>query len=275
MNPTATDSRPLEKAVVGESSAAPGQVLPVTSSPEDPKYKMNHKHRGYAIVINNSSFANMPTREGSEKDREVICDALKKLQFKVRVINDPGKEKLFKELKKFAEKDHTDNDCVVVVFMTHGEDGTLYAADGTYEVEQLWNMFAGSACPSLVGKPKLFFIQTARNKPSVPAEHKRRLSDVVDSREKSAIHQYSLPVMADQLMVFSTHDPQCSPLCPLEGSTFVHSLATKLKEYGQRVDLINLLATVSAEVANYPSDPDQKKSVPYTMSTLTKLVYFR
>ncbi|XP_058055139.1 caspase-7-like [Anopheles bellator] len=275
MNPTATDSRPVDREIVGKSSTASGQTLAVTSSPEDPQYKMNHKYRGYAIIINNERFADMPARHGSEKDRDVIADALKSLRFKVRVFDDPDKKKLFKVLKKYAEKDHTDNDCVVLVVMTHGEDGTLYAADGTYEVEQLWNPFAGSACPTLVGKPKLVFLQMARNKPVVAAGQERRLSDAVDSREKSAIQQYSLPVMADQLVVFSTHDSLCSSLCPLEGSTFVHSLASTLKKYGQTVDLLTLLATVSAAVANYPSDPDQKKSVPYTMSTLTKCVYFR
>lgn len=60
-----------------------------------------------------------------------------------------------------AKEDHTDSDCLVVVVMTHGESGILYTHDSKYTVETLWNPFAGTKCPTLIGKPKLFFIQVS------------------------------------------------------------------------------------------------------------------
>jgi hypothetical protein len=44
--------------------------------------------------------------------------------------------------------------------MTHGDsDGKIGAYDKDYLVQDLWENFIGTNCPSLIGKPKLFFIQ--------------------------------------------------------------------------------------------------------------------
>ena len=58
-----------------------------------------------------------------------------------------------------ASEDHTDNDCVLVALMSHGDDGILYAKDQQYKPEKLWSHFTSDQCPTLAGKPKLFFIQ--------------------------------------------------------------------------------------------------------------------
>jgi caspase-like apoptosis-related cysteine protease len=43
--------------------------------------------------------------------------------------------------------------------MSHGDDGILYAKDQQYKPEKLWSHFTSDQCPTLAGKPKLFFIQ--------------------------------------------------------------------------------------------------------------------
>lgn len=72
-----------------------------------------------------------------------------------------GTTELINPFIKAAAEDHTDADCLVVAAMSHGESGVLYAADNVYPVEMLWTPFLGHRCPSLVGKPKLFFIQVS------------------------------------------------------------------------------------------------------------------
>lgn len=61
-----------------------------------------------------------------------------------------------------AKEDHSDADCLVVLVMTHGRSGELHAYDVIYKEKRLWEAFAGDKCPSLLGKPKLFFIQVNR-----------------------------------------------------------------------------------------------------------------
>jgi hypothetical protein len=61
-----------------------------------------------------------------------------------------------------AKKDHSDADCLAVIVMTHGErDGHLVPRDSSvfYNVDMLWKPFTADNCPTLAGKPKLFFIQ--------------------------------------------------------------------------------------------------------------------
>lgn len=58
--------------------------------------------------------------------------------------------------------DHSDNDCLSIVVMSHGDSGTLCSYDDKYTVYELWSKFTKTKCPSLRGKPKLFFIQACR-----------------------------------------------------------------------------------------------------------------
>jgi caspase 7 len=54
---------------------------------------------------------------------------------------------------------HGDADCLVIIVLTHGKENALHAKDTHYEPDILWNAFTADKCPSLAGKPKLFFIQ--------------------------------------------------------------------------------------------------------------------
>lgn len=48
------------------------------------------------------------------------------------------------------------------VAMTHGEsNGYILAYDKKYEAKNLWENFVGTKCETLIGKPKLFFIQVS------------------------------------------------------------------------------------------------------------------
>ncbi|CAG0901618.1 unnamed protein product [Darwinula stevensoni] len=72
----------------------------------------------------------------------------------------------------------TTEECLMVVFMSHGAeeplrtpDGTetmgkeiLYATDACFKVDDLWRSFTPEKCPSLRDKPKLFFIDACRGK---------------------------------------------------------------------------------------------------------------
>jgi hypothetical protein len=58
-----------------------------------------------------------------------------------------------------AAMDHGSADCLLVAVMTHGETGLLHSRDTVYQIQELWLHFTGDKCHSLIGKPKLFFIQ--------------------------------------------------------------------------------------------------------------------
>lgn len=59
-----------------------------------------------------------------------------------------------------ANEDHSENDCLAMVVLSHGINSTfVYAKDNPYPVEVLWSSFTADKCPTLAGKPKLFFVQ--------------------------------------------------------------------------------------------------------------------
>jgi len=61
-----------------------------------------------------------------------------------------------------ANMDHTQHDCLIVAVLSHGELGLLYAHDTAYKADSLWYHFTPDKCPTLAGKPKLFFIQACQ-----------------------------------------------------------------------------------------------------------------
>jgi len=76
-----------------------------------------------------------------------------------------------------ASENHDNYDCFVCCILTHGEKLTtkavpeskseptvftkevLYAKDAAFELNDLKKPFEADKCPSLAGKPKLFFVQ--------------------------------------------------------------------------------------------------------------------
>lgn len=64
--------------------------------------------------------------------------------------------------------------------MTHGDFGTISSFDEDYSIEIVTSFFTDEKCPSLKGKPRLFFIQACRGGLLDSGHHMREL------RRKSA-----------------------------------------------------------------------------------------
>lgn len=65
-----------------------------------------------------------------------------------------------------AESHHPDlsqHDSFVCIILSHGEQGTVFSADGkriTYD--EIMRYFNGEKCPALLEKPKMIFIQACQ-----------------------------------------------------------------------------------------------------------------
>ncbi len=58
-----------------------------------------------------------------------------------------------------SEEDHSDSSCFACILLSHGEEGMIYGTDEAMPIKSMTSLFKGDMCKSLVGKPKLFFIQ--------------------------------------------------------------------------------------------------------------------
>uniref|UniRef100_A0A182WLY7 Caspase n=1 Tax=Anopheles minimus TaxID=112268 RepID=A0A182WLY7_9DIPT len=264
---------------------------------DDAHYDMGHERRGVAVIFNHKHFLHLAPRQGTDLDRDNIQQVLTDLQFDVRVYNDLKVDDVMQVLYNLAIENHKNRDCLLVVTMTHGEHDVLYASDRCFRVNRLWENFIGNACPSLLGKPKLFFIQACRGDNldrgvpldqsikqtvrMVAAAGARELAQptIMSGRAKSI--QYAIPSMADLLVMYSTYKGHYSWRNPIQGSWFIRALCDELRVQGNSKELLQLLTAVSRKVAyefqsNVPGNQlmNSRKQMPCIVSMLTRLVYF-
>jgi caspase 7 len=125
-------------------------------------YNMNHRRRGLAIVFNHKNFdprLGLKTRNGTDADRDNLRSTLRTLDFAVKVYNDLPYKEMERILEEASNENHADADCILVAVLSHGELGILYSCDQPYKPDRLWGHFNAEKCPTLAGKPKLFFVQ--------------------------------------------------------------------------------------------------------------------
>lgn len=84
--------------------------------------------------------------------------------------------------------------------LTHGKKDFLFAKDNPYKPEDLWLPFTADKCPTLAGKPKLFFIQACQG-------DNLDSGVILTSRTETdgrAAYSYKIPSQADFLFAYST-----------------------------------------------------------------------
>ena len=65
-----------------------------------------------------------------------------------------------------ATEDHSNADCFACAILSHGEMGEVYGINGKMKIDNITRNFKADICPTLAGKPKLFFIQVCMAGPS-------------------------------------------------------------------------------------------------------------
>lgn len=245
-------------------------------------YNMNHKRRGLALIFNHENFdvPQLRSRAGTNVDCENLTASLKGLDFEVHVFKDLKLRDLQKEVERVSQMDHSDADCLLVTILSHGELGYLYAKDCQYKLDTIWTYFTANHCPSLAGKPKLFFIQACQGDQldgGVVLEAKDR----TETDSSSSMLTFKIPMYADFMIAYSTIPGFYSWRNTQKGSWFIQSLCHELNQNGRKYDLMVLLTFVTQRVAydfesNTPDIPmmHQQKQIPCTTSMLTRLVYF-
>lgn len=254
-------------------------MLPTLRTPIDSlDYNMCHKYRGICLILNNENFSShgitrtLTKRVGSDVDCDSLQNQFAKLGFEVVVRNDLTASQIKQTLKQISSLDHTENDCFVCFVLTHGDHGHLYAYDGRYAIDHLFNNFLGDNCPSLVGKPKLFFVQACQGSKLDPGV-------VVSVDALDAAHYFKIPTYADFMIAYSTLPGFYSFRNTERGSWFARALVQVLHDYHHEYDLLSMMTIVCHRVAYYFSSNaatphlSGMKQVPCITSMLTRRVF--
>lgn len=135
---------------------------------------------------------------------------------------------MYNIVKEYSKKDHRNMDCFICFIFSHGEKDKIKGVDEeSVNIEDLVNCFTGINCPSLAGKPKVFFIQACQG----ILDHRpvKVEADSSGHLEVDASPLTSIPDKADILIGMSTVENCLSFRIPETGSVYIQSLCEKLE----------------------------------------------
>ncbi|XP_012722209.2 caspase-9 [Fundulus heteroclitus] len=268
-------------------------------------YKMDSSPCGLCLIINNVEFkpeSQLRDRKGSCIDCNKLQRRFTALNFIVEVKTNLKQKQIKQELLALSRRDHSLYDCCVVIMLSHGTEvnhrrfpGAVFGVDGDYvPVQAITNYLNGEKCPSLQGKPKLFFIQACGGDEKdigfeVPSEEAQPSVDGEDD-ETDAIPTSSssdslstpdevdarttLPNSSDILVSYSTFPGYVSWRDTQAGSWYVETLDRILEENAATDDLVTMLMMVNHEVSQN-SAKGLYKQMPGSFNFLRKLLYFQ
>ncbi|KAM7105694.1 CASP8 and FADD-like apoptosis regulator isoform 1-T9 [Molossus nigricans] len=130
--------------------------------PEE-RYRMQSKPLGICLII-----------DCIGNDTEILRDTFASLGYDVQCFSYLTMNDIICILRKVAHMpQHQDYDSFVCVLVSRGSSQSVFGVDQThpgFPLDQIKRMFMGDRCPSLLGKPKLFFIQNYVESESHPEE---------------------------------------------------------------------------------------------------------
>lgn len=159
---------------------------------------------------------------------EAVKRVFKWLQFETVEFMDLEGKKIYDTVEEYSKKDHRNMDCFVCFIFSHGEKDKIKGVDDEcVNIKALVSHFTGTNCPSLAGKPKVFFIQACQGSerhPSVVVE-----SDSSGHLEVDASPLTSIPDGADFLIGMATVEDYLSYRSRKTGSVYIQSLCEKME----------------------------------------------
>lgn len=286
-----TDNRPIFRPSLSmcETQPAPSSAEVVYSDNQPPAespfsddneyYSMTRHPRGLCVIFNNETFSvnKLGRRSGTQADEEALSSLFKLFGFEVKTHKDLTAVAMEKELKKLNERDYSNEDALVVCILTHGEKGAVFGTDGkNVKLDKVIDGFKNTQVPSLIGKPKLFFIQACQNEDSKEEDLRNQKMALEGVLESDSSSQNTVAAHADILVGMATVPNQKSYRNTITGSLYIQELCRQLEiaaRSPQNDDILTVLTRVNREVSKNLSAPERQ--MPEPKYTFTKRLVFR
>ncbi|KAK7113263.1 caspase-3-like [Littorina saxatilis] len=269
-------------------------------------YSTGNGPRGIALVVINETFRGHKGRTGSELDAQNLCRTFSLLGFEVRLVKDCTLNEFKQMLEQVAKEDHSSAGCFVLAISSHGDEllqdrksallnrkvreDVVFCTDFYMSTRELVLYFSDTNCPTLKGKPRLFFLQACRGGSLDEGQEVKVImspqsqagQDEVDAPELPEVVVSPAPCFKDFLIMCATPPGYYAFRRPTDGSWFVQALCSVLENCDGSRDVLQMLTRVINIVAQeYEScvplnpDNDKKKQTPCIYSMLTKDVYWK
>ncbi|XP_071106975.1 caspase-3-like [Haliotis cracherodii] len=261
------------------------------------QYDFGHSQRGVALIVCNEKFQHVQPRVGADLDAESFYKTFRKLGFEdIRTKYNMTDTDMRDWFTAVSQEDHSERDCLAVAITSHGEKytqvdprrynvsverDTILGSQGAVYTEELVEKFSDDNCPSLRGKPRIFFLQACRGVMLDPGVTVTEDMDVVDAMTEPEYIISPAPCFKDFCIVYATPPGFYAFRRPTTGSWFVTGLRDVIENADlTKHNLLQLMTKVINHVARQfeshspQLDIDGKKQSGCIYSMLIKDVYF-
>ncbi|XP_038134764.1 caspase-8-like [Cyprinodon tularosa] len=257
-------------------------TLPLSDETE--YYVFTKNPRGLCVIINNETFSGkLGRREGTDSDQNALDSLFDSFGFTVKSHKNLTAEEILKKIKELSDRDFSTEDAFVLCVLSHGGNGFVYGTDEKeVKLEQLTEPFSNMKAPTLLGKPKLFFIQACQGakgqdpvcqctKPGELPKMTSRLSIEADCAPENTVASG-----ADMLLGMATVPNHKCYRHTRNGSLYIQELCKQLKKAAESPnndDIHTVLTRVNREVSKNYTPPSRQ--MPEPKYTLTKRLVLR
>ncbi|KAM6948210.1 caspase-8-like [Aplochiton taeniatus] len=162
-------------------------------------------------------------------------------------------------------------DAFICCILSHGDKGSVYGTcGGLLPIEKITSTFNGGNCPTLIDKPKLFFIQACQG---LTRQHGVVADGGASEADAYPPYMVFTPEKADTLVAIATVQNYAAFRDPAEGSWFIQSLCSQLEVGCRRGDdIVTILTRVNDKVSQMqpPVNPALNKQIPEVRYTLRR-----
>jgi caspase-like apoptosis-related cysteine protease len=245
---------------------------------------MNRPKRGFHLIFAQENFDEKSglwnpdnpndngKRNGTEADVKALVKAYTHLGFKNVVFQDQSKEEIKKILDGVSSSDLTNHDCIAVTMLTHGNMDELFARDGSFPADEVWQPFQADKCKSLAGKPKIFICQACKGTKKNPG------AELDKNKLQSDGSNVRIGTQTDFIWGFSTCRGEVSYRHCKEGSIYIQALCNVILGDSKRtMDFASILLMANREtntIFNEKEDYKGYMQCPNYTNTLLGKVKF-
>lgn len=236
------------------------RVVPAVQFKLGPEvYSMTKNPRGTCIIINNTPLdLHAPGMVGSELDVQRIEALFRQLHFQVTIKSNVSADETRQLLRDASKAEsQADAECLVVVLIFPGKENTIYGSDGevVHLEHDVYQCFNNENCPALIGKPKIFFVQSC----GVADDHnesedqganaeKTPAATGDSSHDNSSMPHQRTPVVSDMYIAHVTIPANAALRNHHVGSWFLSAVSEVFSEHAGNMSLDGLMKRVHDRV---------------------------
>ncbi|NWV83394.1 CFLAR regulator, partial [Dasyornis broadbenti] len=222
-------------------------------TPDDP-YRMQSQPLGICLIM-----------DCIGNDTDVLEETFKGLGYDVhchRYLNMNSMNQTLLEVARWQK--HRNCDSFICILVSRGTSQSVFCTDHTFSgfpLEQIKRYFTADSCPGLLGKPKLFFIQSY-----IVSENEEECTSLleIDGNDENISAKATIPQAADILWSHCKVDVSTLEQSPTSSSYYLHCLAELLRNpYKRKLGLLDIHMELNKKVYdwNTTADPSQQYSL--------------